>query len=282
MSRLASRHFKLAGGVVAFTALAALSGPSSAQFAEQTSPPNFGETGWINEGTFNGGGLVQMPGQPYFKQDARYPHVPNGTGRQPTYWIADLSSNPNVKQWAKDVMKKDNEEVIAGKIAYTARSSCDLAGVPGFDYFGFQPTFFLQTPKEVTMIFSGDQQVRHVFMNVPHSANPKSSWYGESVGHYEGDTLVIDTIGLNDKTHVDNFRTPHTDRLHVVERWRIIEGNSILEVTFTVDDPDTYEKPWSAKQRFRRTTTPYAEEVCIEGNLVLHQWQLHIADKADF
>jgi hypothetical protein len=60
---------------------------------------------------------------------------------------------------------------------------------------------------------AGDQQVRRVWMNVPHTANPKPSWYGESVGHYEGDSLVVDTIGLNDRTFLDNFRTPHTEKL---------------------------------------------------------------------
>jgi hypothetical protein len=271
-------------GAFAALAIAALTVPASSQgFGAQTSPPDFGANGWINENTFNGGGMVAMPGQPYFKQDSRYPHVANNRpGEQPTYWIADLASNPNVKQWAKDVMKKDNEEILNGKIAYTARSSCDPAGVPGFDQFGFQPMFFLQENNKITMIYAGDQQVRHVYLNVPHSNDVKPSWYGESVGHYEGDTLVIDTIGLNNKTQVDNFRTPHTDKLHVTERWRIIEGNSILEVTYTVDDPDTFEKPWTAKQRFRRVPTAYTEEVCIEGNLVLHQWELHIADHADF
>ena len=263
-------------------AVTAFVAPSLAQPADQSPLPDFSRSGWVNEGTFNGGGLVPIPGQPYFRQDARYPHVPNNRGRQPTYWIADLDSNPNVKPWAKEVMKKDNEEVIHGKIAYTARSSCDPAGVPGYDQFGFQPHFFLQEKNKVTMIFGGDQQVRHVYLNVPHSPNVKPSWYGESVGYYDGDTLVVDTIGLKAGTHVDNFRTPHTDKLHVVERWRIVEADSILEVTFTVDDPDTFEKPWSAKQRFRRVTTPYSEEVCIEGNLFLHQWQLHIADKSDF
>ena len=279
MSNINPKMAVLAG---VFFAASASTAPSSAQIGAQSSPPDFSGSGWVNEGTFNGGGLVAIPGQPYFKQDSRYPHVPNNRGQQPTYWIADLTSNPNVKLWAKEVMRKDNEEVINGKIAYTARSSCDPAGVPGYDQFGFQPHFFLQEKNKVTMIFGGDQQVRHVYLNVPHSPNPKLSWYGESVGHYEGDTLVVDTIGLKAGTHVDNFRTPHTDKLHVIERWRIVEADSILEVTFTVDDPDTFEKPWSAKQRFRRVTTPYSEEVCIEGNLVLHQWQLHIADKGDF
>jgi hypothetical protein len=101
------------------------------------------------------------------------------------------------------------------------------AGVPGFILYGGGAVRFLQTPKEVTMIFDGDMQVRHVYMDVPHSANVKPSWYGESVGHYEGDTLVVDTVGQNTKTVVDAYRTPHSDKLHVVERWRMVDnGNS--------------------------------------------------------
>ena len=91
-------------------------------------------------------------------------------------------------------------------------------------------------------------------MNVPHSANPKPSWYGESVGHYEGDTLVVDTVGFNDKTFVDSYRTPHTDKLHVVERFRLIDGGNTLEVAFTVDDPGTFYQPWSGTRNRHRVT----------------------------
>jgi hypothetical protein len=83
-----------------------------------------------------------------------------------------------------------------------------------------EPIFFVQSPKLVLMIFAGDAQIRHVYLDVPHSTHPKPSWYGESVGRYQGDTLLIDTVGFNDKTYVDNFRTPHSDKLHVVERWK--------------------------------------------------------------
>ena len=100
----------------------------------------------------------------------------------------------------------------------------------------------MQTPKEVVMIFSGDQQVRHVYLDVPHSANPKPSWYGESVGHYEGDTLVVDTIGRTSKTFVDNYRTPHSEQLHVIERWRMTDGGKTLEVRFRVEDPETFNR----------------------------------------
>ena len=124
---------------------------------------------------------------------------------------------------------------------------------------------FLQTPKEVTIVEEHDQQVRHIHMNVPHSAHPALSWYGESVGHYEGDTLVVDTIGMNDKTSVDNYRTPHTTALHVVERFRLIDGGKTLQAAITVDDPGAFNMPWSAVQRWRRQPDrPLAELVCAE------------------
>ena len=273
------RYAPLLGG-----AMSLLMTASSAQAPAQ-SPPKLDANGWLNQGTFGGGGLLPVPGSPaefLFHQDPAHPFVPNGTGRQPTYRVADLDANPNVKQWAKDIMKKDNDEVIAGKMAKTSRQSCEPAGMPGYDMYGFQPIYFLQEPKKVTMVFTGDQQVRHVYLDVPHSANPKSSWYGESVGHYEGDTLIIDTIGLNTKSFVDNYRTPHSEKLHVTERWRIIEADSILEVRFTVDDPDTYYQPWTAIQRFRRVPTPMDEEVCAEGNFLLFDYGVPVANKPDF
>jgi hypothetical protein len=94
------------------------------------------------------------------------------------------------------------------------------------------------------------------------------SWYGESVGHYEdGDTLVVDTIGISTKSFVDNYRTPHTGRLHVVERFRLIDGCKMLEDFITVDDPGAFTTPWSAVQRFRRQNPRVmVEDVCAENN----------------
>jgi hypothetical protein len=100
-------------------------------------------------------------------------------------------------------MKKDNDEVLAGKIAFTPRSSCMPAGVPGFMTYLGGPVYFVQSSKEVLIIYAPDHQVRRVYLDVPHSPRPQPSWYGESVGHYEGDTLVVDTIGMNDKTFID-------------------------------------------------------------------------------
>ena len=83
--------------------------------------------------------------------------------------------------------------------------------MPGWLLYPVRPVFFLQTPKEVTFIWEEDHMARHVYLTEKHSANVKPSWFGESIGHYEnGDTLVVDTIGLNDRTFVDSYRTPHT------------------------------------------------------------------------
>jgi hypothetical protein len=226
--------------------------------------------------------FLAVPGSPPpVSNDPAHPYVLNGIrGQQPTYRVADLT-NPNIKAWAKERMKQANDIVLAGGIGYTARSSCMPAGVPGFMMFVVEPIFFVQSPKEVLMIFQGDMQVRRIYLDVPHSEAPRPSWYGESVGHYEGDTLVIDTVGLNDRTTIDNFRTPHTDKLHVVERWRLVDGGKQLEVLIRIDDPDTFYQTWSAIQRYRRIQQALPEEVCAENNTNF-EYHIPIAAKADF
>jgi hypothetical protein len=278
MSAFASRARFLAGGVLAGGASVAL---TAAVAAQKASPPDFSsnQTGWISIGNE----YIQPPGEgpALVRNDPAHPFHANGTGEQPNYRIADLS-NPNLKPWVKERMKKDNEEVLAGKIGYTPRSSCRPAGVPGFMSYGrFTPVYFVQSPKEVVIIFESDQQVRRVYLDLPHSEHPKPSWYGESVGHYEGDTLVIDTIGLNDKTFVDPYRTPHTESIHVVERWKVVDDGKVMEVNFRVEDPDAFYEPWSAIQRYNRVQQPLREEVCAENNLQF-DYHVPVADRPDF
>jgi hypothetical protein len=156
------------------------------------------------------------------------------------------------------------------------------AGVPGFMAYPLAAFFFVQTSKRVLMIFSGDQQVRHIYLDVPHSEKVKPSWYGESIGHYEGDMLVVDTIGLNDKSFLDNFRTPHTEKLHVVERWRLIDDGERLEVKVRVEDPDAFYQPWSGIIRYNLVRQYMQEEVCAEGNRNLFNYGIPAAEKPDF
>src|ERR1043165_523617 len=138
--------------------------------------------GWLADTEF----LAPLSGPGPVTFDKAHPYVRNNTAGQPTMRISDLT-NPILQPWVVERMRRDNEEVLAGKFAFTARSSCWPAGVPGFLVFGCgaRTVYFIQTEKEVVLINDGDQQVRHVYLNVPHSVGPKSSWYGESVGHYE-------------------------------------------------------------------------------------------------
>jgi len=246
--------------------------PSAA--AQQKVPEFQGrEFGWLADTEF----LPPASGPGPVTFDRAHPYVRNNVQNdsiQATFRISD-TSNPILQPWARERMNKDNQEVLAGKFAFTARSSCWPAGVPGFLVYGCgaRTVYVLQTAKEVVMISDGDAQVRHVYLNVPHTARVKPSWYGESIGHYEnGDTLVIDTIGLNDKSYVDNYRTPHSEKLHVIERWTLAADAKSIEVAVTVDDPGAFTTTWSARQVYMRADQgPLVEMVCAENNFILGQ-----------
>jgi hypothetical protein len=238
--------------------------------AEQgASVPNFapdGTTAWVPDRPAGDEFLPPPHGPGPVASEKSHPYTPNGQG-QSTFRVADLS-NPILKPWAIAQMKKANDDVLAGKIPFTARERCWPSGVPAIDiYERDRPIYFIQTPKEVFIVTEHDQQVRHIYLNVPHSENPKPSWYGESVGHYEGDTLVVDTIGQNDKTFVDNYRTPHTTALHVVERFSVVDGGKTLQAIIAVDDPGAFNVTWSAMQRWRRREgSAILESICAENN----------------
>ena len=281
MSTFASTAKWVSGGLLIGFACVALASAAAAQ--PKASPPDFSSNnaGWLT--FFVDFSLVPGTTSP-LRNDPAHPRVSNQeaalTGKQPNYFIADLANSTILKPWVVERMKKDNAEVLAGKIGFTPHSSCAAAGVPGFHLYGFQPLYFVQTPKQVLMIYSNDQQVRRVYLDVPHSADPRPSWYGESVGHYEGDTLVVDTIGLNDKTFVDNFRTPHTDKLHVVERFKLVEGGKVLQVNISFDDPDAFNAPWLVMQRYDRIQGSLEEEICAENNGQF--FAMPAANKPDF
>lgn len=253
---------------------------------QEESAPNFGPdsmAGWVG---FNGAGPFFEPAPGHVPapvvSDPAHPFVPNGTGDQPSFRIADLT-NPNLKPEVKQRMKKDIDEVLVGKVAFTPGSSCMPSGVPMFmAQGGPNPVRFIQTPKQIWMIIESDQQVRRVYMNVPHSRNPKPSYYGESVGHYEGDTLVVDTIGMNNRTIADVYRTPHSEKLHVIERWRMTDGGKGMEVVFSAEDPESWNQPWWGMRRYRRVSVDHEEIVCAENNRNLFDYHIPEAKTADF
>jgi len=195
------------------------------------------------------------------RHDPANPRVTNDeyrrTGRQPTLAIADLS-NPILQPWTRDALRKHNELSRAGK-ALGRGASCLPVGTPSFDLHVIHPIFFVQGRDRVLMIWQGDHDVREILLTDRHSPNPKPSWSGESIGHYEGDELVVDTIGITTDSYVDNYFTPHTDKLHVVERFRITDGGNRMEARIHVEDPGAFTMPWDAIERYRRVEPGRAE-----------------------
>src|SRR5205807_2951111 len=92
-----------------------------------------------------------------------------------------------------------------------------------------------------------------------HSRNAKCSLSGESIGHYEGDELVVDTIGIAATAPVDKFFTPHTDQIHLIERFRLASGGDRLEVRVHIEDPGAFTVPWNGRIVYQRVEPGHAE-----------------------
>jgi hypothetical protein len=246
----------------AITIAACVFASSTAGAATTASPPDFApnpSVGWAaSPGPFlrppSGPGPVPALDRRHASSNAGFFE----RGTQPIFEMGDPDA-PILQPWAKEQVRMRNEGIMAGKPGFTRQASCWPVGTPAFLLYPQQPVFFVQTPKEVVMIWQGDHQFRYVYLNAPHSKNPKPSWYGESVGHYEGDTLVVDTIGISEKTLVDNFATPHTAQLHTIERFRMSDDGMRLEVRLHVEDPGAFTTPWDAMQRYRRVEPHVAE-----------------------
>jgi hypothetical protein len=119
----------------------------------------------------------------------------------------------------------------------------------------------VQTPAQVYMLFEYLHVWRLITMNQPHPKDGDSTWLGDSVGHYDGDTLVIDTIGYNDKTWLDMVGHPHSEQLHTVERLRRVDHDT-LELQLTIEDPKAYTQSFNAKKTFKLSSFPMGETMC--------------------
>jgi hypothetical protein len=246
----------LLSGVVLVAALAA-GAPAPAQ-AQESAIPNLASA---NFGWQHGLGFTFQPVEGKVAPTKRGADLP-GVER-----LAD-DRNPNLTPWAAAQIRMHNDLVKNGHRAFSAQSRCWPGGTPGQLAF-LQPVYFIQTPNEVWMIWERDHQVRRIYLNREHSANPKPSWFGESVGRYENGALVIDTVGFIEHplSFVDNNTTPHTKDLHVVERWKLTDGGNGLEATVTVDDPGAFKAPWAGMARLQKVNRPIVEWACAENNL---------------
>jgi hypothetical protein len=143
---------------------------------------------------------------------------------------------------------------VRGRTTLTTGNDCKPLGIPQ-TYITPYPFQLVQTPKLLTIVYEYPMAVRFVPLDGrPQAIDPDPSWMGTSVGRWDGDTLVIDAIGFNDKTEVHGFM--HTEALHVVERFRKLE-NGDLQYDVTVEDPNVWEKPWAIPAR----TFPHRPEI---------------------
>jgi hypothetical protein len=146
---------------------------------------------------------------------------------------------------------------------------------PGMPYIYIQlfPVQIVQTPKEVIEIFEYDHTVRYIFTDGrKHPDDLTPTYNGHSIGHWEGDTLVVDTVGLNGKTWLDRVGHPSSDLMHIIERIRRVDADS-LQINFTFDDPKSYVKPWTAQVGFKlHTDWDVLEHVC-EDNLAFESFE---------
>ncbi len=275
----------LAGGLIAgLICLTTPQGPArGAESAPNFSPDS--NTGWLAEDDDflpppSGPGPVLSDPAHHYTSFYKFPKNPH-----PAFRVADIT-NPILQPWAREALRKTNELALSGKTVFTPKERCWPMGVPGFLVYPAMPVYFMQTPKEVAMIWAQDHQVRHVYLNQEHAAQLTPSWFGESVGHYDGDALVVDTVGLSTRTFIDHYQTPHTEQLHVVERFHMIEGGKTMQVDVHVEDPGAFTTPWNAIQRYRRVTPGALFEVaCMENNADhFHQdvGPVPEADKPDF
>jgi hypothetical protein len=219
----------------------------------------------------------------------------------PSQLVGDYTS-PILKSDAAEIVKKHGQLELSGKGYSTPWTECWPSGVPFiFENVAMQ---ILQRPDKITILYGSDHEFRQVRMDRPHLTQVTPSWYGDSVGHYEGDILVIDTVGIKADRPVamlDLYGTPYTKALHVVERYRLLDYDATkdelervanknfrlppetigvdvdpnykgkgLQLQFTVEDEGVFTMPWSATITYRRGinsrgTDEWGEGVCAEN-----------------
>ena len=299
------RHFLLFASVATAAAMPALAQtipavPASGASPDAASIPNFSRV-WSH------------PSLPWFEPPAsgpgpvtnlsRGPQRPAGASGSPgavpskvgvsnyDQLVGDYN-NPILQPWAADVVKKFGEISLAGVTYPNASNQCWPR--PGPFIFKHNQMEMIQEPSRIVFIYVEDHEVRRVRLNDAHPAQVTPSWYGDSVGHYEGDTLVVDTIGVRtDRPYamIDLFGTPYTKALHVVERYRLRDYDEVkdaidrnmkenwqfagdifnryrgkfLQLHLTIEDTGTFTTPWTATVTYVPGGDQMQEVVCAEN-----------------
>jgi hypothetical protein len=302
-----------------FFLLATLMVAAAAPAWAQTAAPATGSAASAKQGAAaipDFSGVWRHPSLPGFEPPASGPGPVTNRSRRDgvsnyNQLVGDYT-NPILKPWAAAVVKKYGEISLAGVTFPSPANQCWPEPVPYiYKNFGMQ---MFQQPHQITILYDEGPDVRRVRMNEAHPAQVKPSWYGDSVGHYEGDTLVIDTVGTKTDrpfAMIDLYGTPYTEKLHVVERYRLLdyedakEGlerdakenfrppvdinrnyrGKYLQVHFTVEDEGVFTTPWTATITYGRGSGQWQEIICAENT---HEYynnkesDVPTAEKPDF
>jgi hypothetical protein len=225
--------------------------------------------------------------------------------------VGDYNS-PILQPWAAAVVKRFGEMSLAGITFPNPSNQCQPHPMP-FIYKQFTVQMIQQRDR-ILMLYSGDHEVRRVRMNASHPSPLKPSWYGDSVGHYEGDTLVIDTVGVKtDRKYamIDLFGTPYSKSLHIVERYRLREYDDVkdaiernikenwlfagdvfsrhrgkfLQLHLTIEDAEVFTTPWTATLTYVPFPAEFPESICQENRSRFYEEKevdVPRAEKPDF
>jgi hypothetical protein len=164
-------------------------------------------------------------------------------------WAAELH------QKRKDSLSKDDPE-----------ARCLPPGVPRMSTTPY-PWTMVQTPQLLVIVYEGGAHIwRKIFLGGRPLHDPKveHTWLGDSIGHWEGDTLVVDTTNFNSQVRLRGS----SENLHIIERFTRVDQNNIL-YRATIDDPTTFSKPWTVEYPFLATKGPIYEYACHEGNYAM-------------
>ena len=165
-----------------------------------------------------------------------------------------------------DILKRRIRAKNAGTPEADASTQCFPHGMPRLTESPY-PIEIVQAPDQIVVLHEVAHNVRRFYLNRPQPANPGHTFLGHSVAHWEGDTLVVDTVGLNDRTFIDDEGDSHSDQEHTIERYRKIDGGAKLEMVMTVEDPVTLEHPYSYRRTFSwRPDIRPQEYICEENN----------------
>jgi hypothetical protein len=203
-------------------------------------------------------------------------HAQNGRQQAP---VADISGVWQVPKYQPSLFPKGGAPLTPWgeqrfKTADPTKNDPNLGCLPeGIPRFMFVPVpmEIFQVPTRVVIIREGVQPMRQIYLSRKHRDDLYPTYSGDSVGKWEGDTLVVDTIGLNDKTWLDAVGLPHSEKLHVTERIHRVDHDTLVD-DITIEDPVAYTKPFTAQQVYKlKPSWEVQEYVCTENNKYTYQ-----------